>query len=139
MGKIGPNEPCPCGSGKKYKKCCMSKSSDELSKPTFLASNLTQGCLEDFNALDSLSNSVPDLIAEGQIDKAEEACKKLLQDYPDQHDGLHRYAEVYAARGNKDKAIEYYKKTIEYMKTHDGFDSDSIAWVQEEINKLEGK
>nr|MBP7460864.1 SEC-C domain-containing protein [Candidatus Delongbacteria bacterium] len=20
--KIGPNEPCPCGSGKKYKKCC---------------------------------------------------------------------------------------------------------------------
>jgi len=23
--KIGPNEPCPCGSGKKYKKCCMHK------------------------------------------------------------------------------------------------------------------
>ncbi len=23
--KIGPNDPCPCGSGKKYKKCCMSK------------------------------------------------------------------------------------------------------------------
>lgn len=21
--KIGPNDPCPCGSGKKYKKCCM--------------------------------------------------------------------------------------------------------------------
>ena len=21
--KIGRNEPCPCGSGKKYKKCCM--------------------------------------------------------------------------------------------------------------------
>ncbi|MDO5014833.1 MAG: preprotein translocase subunit SecA [Clostridia bacterium] len=23
--KIGPNDPCPCGSGKKYKKCCMLK------------------------------------------------------------------------------------------------------------------
>ena len=23
--KIGPNDPCPCGSGKKYKKCCGSK------------------------------------------------------------------------------------------------------------------
>lgn len=23
--KIGRNEPCPCGSGKKYKKCCLSK------------------------------------------------------------------------------------------------------------------
>ena len=23
--KTGPNDPCPCGSGKKYKKCCMQK------------------------------------------------------------------------------------------------------------------
>ena len=23
--KVKPNEPCPCGSGKKYKKCCMGK------------------------------------------------------------------------------------------------------------------
>ena len=23
--KVGPNAPCPCGSGKKYKKCCMQK------------------------------------------------------------------------------------------------------------------
>ncbi|MBQ7792611.1 MAG: SEC-C domain-containing protein, partial [Clostridia bacterium] len=22
QGKVGPNDPCPCGSGKKYKKCC---------------------------------------------------------------------------------------------------------------------
>ncbi len=21
--KMGPNDPCPCGSGKKYKHCCM--------------------------------------------------------------------------------------------------------------------
>lgn len=25
MSKIGRNEPCPCGSGKKYKKCCIGK------------------------------------------------------------------------------------------------------------------
>ncbi|RLD63238.1 MAG: hypothetical protein DRI84_09935 [Bacteroidetes bacterium] len=23
--KVGRNDPCPCGSGKKYKKCCMKK------------------------------------------------------------------------------------------------------------------
>lgn len=23
--KIGRNDPCPCGSGKKYKKCCINK------------------------------------------------------------------------------------------------------------------
>ena len=23
--KVGRNDPCPCGSGKKYKNCCMNK------------------------------------------------------------------------------------------------------------------
>ncbi len=27
MTKIGRNDPCPCGSGKKYKKCCEAKDS----------------------------------------------------------------------------------------------------------------
>lgn len=25
MSKIGRNDPCPCGSGKKFKKCCIDK------------------------------------------------------------------------------------------------------------------
>jgi hypothetical protein len=32
MAKPGRNEPCPCGSGRKYKKCCLSK--DEASRMT---------------------------------------------------------------------------------------------------------
>ena len=28
--KVGPNDPCPCGSGKKYKKCCMQKDKNNL-------------------------------------------------------------------------------------------------------------
>lgn len=32
MGRVGRNNPCPCGSGKKYKNCCLGKSgkSDDL-------------------------------------------------------------------------------------------------------------
>jgi uncharacterized protein YecA (UPF0149 family) len=26
--KVGRNDPCPCGSGKKYKKCCGLKDND---------------------------------------------------------------------------------------------------------------
>lgn len=26
MSKVGRNDPCPCGSGKKFKKCCEQKS-----------------------------------------------------------------------------------------------------------------
>ncbi|MGD0677391.1 MAG: SEC-C metal-binding domain-containing protein [Polyangiaceae bacterium] len=29
--KVGRNKPCPCGSGKKYKKCCLA--SDEAARP----------------------------------------------------------------------------------------------------------
>ncbi|WP_024771542.1 YecA family protein [Aquimarina macrocephali] len=33
MSKIGRNEPCPCGSGKKYKKCCINKGVDNMPIP----------------------------------------------------------------------------------------------------------
>ncbi|MDI7269463.1 MAG: SEC-C metal-binding domain-containing protein [Myxococcota bacterium] len=26
--KVGRNDPCPCGFGKKYKKCCLPKEGD---------------------------------------------------------------------------------------------------------------
>jgi preprotein translocase subunit SecA len=30
--KVGRNDPCPCGSGKKYKHCCMRKASTSVEK-----------------------------------------------------------------------------------------------------------
>lgn len=30
--KVGRNEPCPCGSGKKYKDCCLPKGEKHLIK-----------------------------------------------------------------------------------------------------------
>jgi hypothetical protein len=38
MAAIGRNEPCPCGSGKKYKRCCALKTTK-----TSLAMRLTLG------------------------------------------------------------------------------------------------
>jgi hypothetical protein len=35
--KVGRNEPCPCGSGKKYKKCCLA--SDEAARPRVVAAS----------------------------------------------------------------------------------------------------
>jgi hypothetical protein len=31
LRKIGRNDPCPCGSGKKFKKCCLTSAFDSLS------------------------------------------------------------------------------------------------------------
>jgi len=62
MSKIGRNEPCPCGSGKKYKKCCLNAvQSDELAYRRlsraydtlmddllrFSAQELGQACLDE--------------------------------------------------------------------------------------------
>ena len=36
--KVGRNDPCPCGSGKKYKHCCYAK--DSVKKPAEAASDV---------------------------------------------------------------------------------------------------
>ena len=34
MEKVGRNDPCPCGSGKKFKKCCSGKAQPPLREST---------------------------------------------------------------------------------------------------------
>lgn len=36
--KVGRNDPCPCGSGKKYKQCCMLKEQESVSSAKYTAS-----------------------------------------------------------------------------------------------------
>ncbi|MEW6675905.1 MAG: SEC-C metal-binding domain-containing protein [Nitrospirota bacterium] len=45
MANIGRNDPCPCGSGKKYKKCCLPKSYVEIGKEESLKAKLVQDIL----------------------------------------------------------------------------------------------
>lgn len=40
--KAGRNDPCPCGSGKKYKQCCLKKDQEGGVKKKFKASLLTE-------------------------------------------------------------------------------------------------
>ncbi len=42
--KIGRNAPCPCGSGKKYKKCCLGKEASTPSAGTDSVLSVTQFC-----------------------------------------------------------------------------------------------
>ena len=83
-----------------------------------------------------LSNSVIDLIDEGKLDQAEENCKELLSNYPDVVDGLERYAMLYEARGDKQKAVEYYKKAAEFMETRPGYDRELIEYTLKKVDEL---
>lgn len=81
---------------------------------------------EEF-ALADLSNSVVDLCEAGKLDEADAVCERLRNEYPDQIDGLERQAMVYEERGNSEKALEYYVKTLEHM------NSDPEAYDSEEV------
>lgn len=61
MGKIGRNEPCPCGSGKKYKKCCIDKDITEVETSIFKPLHKIDVIIEEGNGF----------LAQG---KAKEAC-----------------------------------------------------------------
>lgn len=142
MGKISRNSPCPCGSGKKYKKCCLNldrvssinkEESDSQLRYTF---EEIEEFGSDIDALVDLSNSVVDLVNEGELDKAESVCHELMNSYPDQIDGIERLAMVFEARGDKKKARAYYKKTADFAQSNDGFDPEFIKWAFEKVDEL---
>lgn len=53
--KIGRNDPCPCGSGKKYKKCCIDKLTEEIIMHMYLEQlELTKGLENEETCYDIL-------------------------------------------------------------------------------------
>jgi len=136
MAKIGRNAPCPCGSGKKYKKCWLlgkhraKRYSHVRKKVRFIPV---------YTELDKLSNSVVDLIKENKLDEAEAVCRKLLAEYPDQVDGFNRFAQVYEARGDKSKAAEYYRKAADFAKSNESFDQKAIDRFLSEAKRAESE
>ncbi|MFH1124866.1 MAG: SEC-C metal-binding domain-containing protein [Pseudomonadota bacterium] len=135
MAKIKRNDPCPCGSGKKYKKCCLPLHEESSAKQQQDAGafSLTPG----FTDLDDLSNSVVDLIEKGRLDEAEAVCRELLKRYPDQIDGTERLAAVYEARGENKMAAQYYRKAAQFAQGSPGFDRELIDWYSSKAKELE--
>ena len=126
MKNPGRNAQCPCGSGKKYKKCCL-----HAPKPN-------AGSTFVYTDLDDLSNQVPELIKQEKYDEAEEVCRKLLEQYPDQIDGLHRSAELFEARVDYDKAVTFYNLTANFVEQADGFDQKSVEYFRNKAEQLAG-
>ena len=139
MAKIGRNAPCPCGSGKKYKKCCLPLFDSSSPQQKNSIAQPPTYALADLDALDNLSNSVVDLINDGRLDEAEKVCHELLSRYPDQIDGIDRLADVYEACGDKKRAAEYYRKAAHFAGTHPGFDQEGIDWYLSKATRLESE
>ena len=146
MAKTGRNDPCPCGSGKKYKQCCLAR--DEAAAATARAAqpaaaparqpkfNLFQG--GDVDELTQASNAVIGLVQAGKLDEAEKAAHDLLARFPDVHDGYDRLGMVCEARGDQRQAAEYYRRAIAVIRAHpDDYDPDFEAVFHKLVDRLD--
>ena len=163
MAKPGRNEPCPCGSGNKYKKCCQPK--DEVAErdvhaaaqarredaaadrrlqvaelKAAIAAKLAGTGQEDQDQdeLDVASNAVRGLIKVGKLDEAEAVSRALLARYPEVHDGWDRLGMVHEARGKNLEAADCYRKIIDFIRQHaDDFDAVTVDDYAARIAKLD--
>jgi tetratricopeptide (TPR) repeat protein len=123
--KSGRNDPCPCGSGKKYKRCCLVK--DQQAESAALAAAAAAQAAEQAELEEQMasedeftdaSNAVIDLIDAGKLDQAEQAARELLTRYPDVHDGYDRLGMVYEARGDRKQAAHCYRNALNIIHAH---------------------
>src|SRR5271168_1136919 len=136
MAKPGRNDPCPCGSGNKYKKCCLAKEEavarEQLAKAVArrteraaetaaayrlqlrevkaaIAASLSGVEDADEDELTIASNAAAELVRAGKLDEAEQAARDLLLLFPD---------VVYEARGENRQAADCYRKVIAFIRDH---------------------
>ena len=108
--KVGRNDPCPCGSGKKYKQCCQQK--------------IETTALLEASASSTSNASIAQLIKEalsqhkaGQIQMADSLYQQVLQIAPNHPDALHLSGVIATAAGQLDRAVELISKAIQIHPT----------------------
>ena len=159
MPRAGRNDPCPCGSGKKYKHCCLDKDRAAELEPAIAqrvalqahkanqvalqkhdqqALLQSQAALHEALGLDAASNAVVDLVHAGRLDEAEQAAQALLLRYPQAHDGYDRLGMVHEARGQFRQAADCYRKVIDFTRAHPAdYDAGIVDSFLDLIVKLE--
>jgi len=95
LTKLGRNEPCPCGSGKKYKKCCLNDqkrnfevieggaSSKKPLEENFFANNMDKAQSDLDNQVFEINCRGHELLDQGNLDEAEKVLADGLQDHED--------------------------------------------------------
>ena len=145
MEKPGRNQPCPCGSGKKYKHCCLDKDEaaasararDHEVRPKTKLPTLADWAAGD-DGLTEKSNAVVDLIDAGKLDEAEKAARDLQAEFPDVIDGIERLATVYEARGDTEQAAAHYRETLAFIRDNpDGFDETAEDYYRGRLAELD--
>jgi hypothetical protein len=135
--KIGRNDPCHCGSGQKYKRCCLEK--DQQAESAVLAQAAADRLAatshhhhdhahcdfcgdtfgdDDSDELTTASNAIVDMVHDGKLDEAEPDSRDVSVRLPEVYGGYDRLGMVYEARSDKKQAADYYRKVIDFVRAH---------------------
>lgn len=99
--KTGRNDPCPCGSGKKYKQCCLVKQA-----------NSDQSAL--LKQIPLVLRQALAFIQGGLLLKAVLLCKQILSVAPTQPDALHLLGTIALREGRVDQAVDLISRALKY-------------------------
>src|SRR3954467_560299 len=105
---IGRNDTCPCGSGKKYKKCCLSRDQVQRAHETRRDEHFITELRPE---VDEAVDHALQRLDRGEGKHVESEISKLLERFPNYH--MTNYAMgVYHAAVEKDaaKAIRFFEK-----------------------------
>jgi tetratricopeptide (TPR) repeat protein len=161
MAKPGRNDPCPCGSGKKYKKCClmreeaadnerlaaeqaqreeraMAKRLELRTIRDAITANFAASLDDDEDDLEETVTAALRFIHEGKLEQLEAAARHLLDRYPDIPDGWEFLGHVHEMRGENQEAIACYHHVLEIInRTPDDFDPQFTQRFEDLIAKLD--
>jgi tetratricopeptide (TPR) repeat protein len=142
MAKIGRNDPCSCGSGKKYKRCCLAVDQAAAQRPPDPEPSRTTPTLalddfDDFEELERLSNRVPDLIDQGRLDEAEKVCQELLHRFPDVSDGIERLGQVHEVRGDPTTAAAHYRQVAAFIRENGDSEDEHALWLDQLADRID--
>ncbi len=108
MTAAGRNDPCPCGSGKKFKKCCLLNDSESASA-TSNALPRRQGNFKEAKRLFEMANNLAILGKSAEAIAHYEQALELHPDFPDAHNNL---GVVLVSLDKTDEAITHYEQAI---------------------------
>lgn len=106
--EIRRNDPCPCNSGKKYKKCCGQATPSQRDAPTPAAGHTIH---KDVSTLVREGDSLRNL---GRPDEALAAYHQALQvdpEYAPAHNGI---GIIHSIMGRPDQALQSYEKALQF-------------------------
>lgn len=86
MQKVGRNDPCPCGSGKKFKKCCESKMIGGRFLATKIEASPSKGLSSLFRTHVSEGSSSPASSKTFKVTQAPEKKEKSPEVLPEDRD-----------------------------------------------------